>query len=87
MGGFERLCEAGKLVHRLERRVDEDDAAPLGRRHIGIERGPTIDRDRLGAAVPPRLWASAAAAVGSSSQAIRRSWLRKSDRASTGDPG
>ena len=47
----------------LERRIDQDDAAPLRRRHIGIERGPAVDRDRLeragrgrgcGRARPPR---------------------------------
>ena len=62
----------------LERRIDQDEAAALLRRHIGAERRPAVDRQRLGAAVAAQCGLSAPAARGSSSQAIRRSCGRSS---------
>ena len=77
----ERLREPRELVRLLERRIDQHQPAPLLRRHIGVERGPAVDRDRLGAPVAAQIARSAPrAAFGSSSQAIRRSCGRSSAR-------
>ena len=43
--------QPGKIVAILERWIDQDETAPLGRRHIGVERDPAVDRNRLGAPV------------------------------------
>ena len=40
-----------EFVRLLEWRIDEDQATALLRRHVGVERRVTVDRDRLGASV------------------------------------
>jgi hypothetical protein len=51
MRGFERLCEARKIFGILEGRIDEHQAAALLWRHVGVERGPAVDCERLAAGV------------------------------------
>jgi len=49
--GFERLAKAREIAGVLEGWIDEHEAAPLLGRHIGLKRGPAVDRQRLAAPV------------------------------------
>src|SRR5262249_14911282 len=51
MRGGERLRQPREIAGVLEGGIDENQAAPLLRRHIGVERGPAVDRHRLAAPV------------------------------------
>ena len=44
-------ARAGRNRVGLERRIDQHEAAPLLRRHVGVERRLAVDRERLDARV------------------------------------
>ncbi len=49
------LRQAVEFARLLERRIDQHYAATLNRRHVSCERGPAVDRDRLGARITGKL--------------------------------
>ena len=79
--------ELAEFALLLEGRIDQHQAAPLLRRHIGGERGPAVDPQRLDARIAAQIARKRAAACGSSSQAMSRSCARSAARASAGEPG
>ena len=51
---FERPLDGARFVRRLERRVDQDDAPPLLRRHISVERDIAVRADDAEPPIAPK---------------------------------
>ena len=60
----ERLRKAVEIIASLKWRVDQHQTATLGWRHIGVERHPAINCDRLDPAVAAKIAQATAGAIG-----------------------
>ena len=49
------MRQAEEIAVLLERRIDQHQAAALLRRHVGAERGPAVDFQRLDAGIPAQI--------------------------------